>query len=67
MTPHIKAWINRLDGLVEAAFVAAGTSRLAARRIFPDEREARGWIEREAAAVGAPVEWFGELPACSPT
>jgi hypothetical protein len=66
MTPHIKAWISRLDGLVEGAFVAAGTSHLAARRIFPDEREARGWIEREAAAIGAPLVWY-DPPRCSPT
>lgn len=40
-----------------ALFVAAGSARIPASRDFASEREAKEWIESEAKAVSAPVEW----------
>jgi hypothetical protein len=57
MDVTVMAWLAPCQGQVEAAFVAMGTKREPARRICSNEREARRWIEREAAALGAAIAW----------
>jgi hypothetical protein len=57
---RLLAWIERRDGdEVEAAFVAAATKarRAPATQSCSSVGEARQWVENEAAALGAPVEW----------
>jgi hypothetical protein len=62
---RLLAWIERRDGdEVEAAIVAAAT---AARRAPATQRcsspsEAKQWVEDEAAALGAPIEWLDRPP-----
>jgi hypothetical protein len=57
---RLLAWIESGDGdEVEAAFVAAATKdrRAPATQSCSSVGEARRWVESEAAALGAPVEW----------
>jgi hypothetical protein len=54
------AWIEPRDGgKVEAAFVAAAAKcqRAPATQSCSSASEAKRWVEDEAAALGAPVEW----------
>jgi hypothetical protein len=57
MEEKLLAWLTPHQGLIEGAFVAMGTEREPARRVCGSEREARCWIEHEAAALGAAVAW----------
>ena len=57
---RLLAWIERRDrDEVEVAFVAAATKsrRAPATQSCSSVGEARRWVENEAAALGAPVEW----------
>jgi hypothetical protein len=57
---RLLAWIERRDGdEVDAAFVASATKsrRAPATQNCSSMGEARRWVEGEAAAVGASVEW----------
>jgi hypothetical protein len=58
---RLLAWIEPGDGdVVQAAFVAAATKsqRAPATKSCSSVGEARRWVEDEAAALGAPVEWL---------
>jgi hypothetical protein len=57
MEEQLLAWLTPHHGQVEGAFVAVGTEREPARRLCGSEREARCWIEREAASFGAAITW----------
>jgi hypothetical protein len=57
---RLLAWIERRGAdEVEAAFVAAATEsrRAPATQSCSSMGEARRWVEDEAAALGATVEW----------
>jgi hypothetical protein len=59
------AWIeSQSDQKFTAAFVSAPTAsrRAPATRSCSSPEEARGWIEREAAVLGIPVEWTDPRP-----
>jgi hypothetical protein len=62
---RVCAWVEAHGEAFEAAFVClpCGARLRAARRPatkrWASEREARYWVEREAAALGFPVEWMG--------
>ena len=53
----LRATIRHTDHHVEATFVAVGTQRAPARRQFANEAAARAWVECEAQAISAEVEW----------
>lgn len=60
------AWIETKGGTVCVAFVGVPNgathlhlSRQPATRSCTSRREARRWIEAEAAALGLPIEWGG--------
>lgn len=53
----VLAWLAQKDDRIEAAFVAAGTKREPARRVFKDPDAARKWVEHEAAELGAAISW----------
>jgi hypothetical protein len=61
--PHrhgLVAWIEPKVGRCSAAFVSGATDglRAPATRHFGSVREARGWVEQEAAALGGvPIAW----------
>jgi hypothetical protein len=57
MERKLIAWITTGQHGLEAAFVAEGTKREPARRIFPNVEHARQWIEHEAAVLQASVKW----------
>ena len=61
---NLIAWIERRDeDLFLAAFVGSGAQmRAPATQICASEHEARRWIEKEAVAVGLPVEWRAAEP-----
>ena len=54
----IRAWLQYTNGYVAAHFVAAGTNRGAAVRLFPTEAAARAWVELQAEELDAVVEWI---------
>jgi hypothetical protein len=58
-SPKLLAWIEpRADDEFMAAFVASATPhRPPATQWCSTPEEARQWINDEAAALGAPVEW----------
>jgi len=52
------AWVEPHGETVVASFVsAAAAARTPAKRVCGSREEARQWIEGEAKAVGAPIEW----------
>jgi hypothetical protein len=54
------AWVeHRGDSVVVAIRGALATERRPASRHCSSYDEARHWAEREAKAVGLPVEWLG--------
>ena len=54
----LRAWINRHETKVIAAFVGADEpNRAPALRECGSEAEARAWVESEAAELGLPVVW----------
>jgi len=54
----VLAWLEPRSCGCLAAFVGGGApDRQPAARIFPTPEDARDWVEREAAALRAPVEW----------
>jgi hypothetical protein len=59
------AWIEPESGQeFQAAFVSAAMAarRRPATRRCASPAEARLWVEREAAALGVPVEWTDHSP-----
>jgi hypothetical protein len=62
---RLLAWLEPREGdEVEAAFVAAAAKaeRAPATQSCSSPREAKQWVEDEAAALGAPVEWLDRPP-----
>jgi hypothetical protein len=57
--PLLRAWIRREGDNFVAAFVAVLSQRQPAVRSCGTAAEAIGWIEAEAEAVAARVEWQG--------
>jgi hypothetical protein len=51
---RLVAWIEPKDGHWAAAFISDATRwlRAPALRLFSSVHEARGWVEREGAALG---------------
>ena len=54
------AWIVPSRDAYLAAVVGAGavSSRAPATQLCSSPDEARQWVEEEAAAIGAPIEWL---------
>jgi hypothetical protein len=67
--PHsLVAWIEPKDGNWAAAFISEATKRLRAPaiRLFSSIREARGWVEHEAAVLGGvPIAWVDQADGAS--
>ena len=60
---RLVGWIEPKDGHWAAAFISEATRwlRAPAIRLFSSVHEARGWVEREAAALGGiPVAWVNQ-------
>lgn len=57
MDGRLVAWLTHHQDEIVAAYVAEGTAREPARCMFRNSCEARRWVDREAAAVGAAVKW----------
>jgi hypothetical protein len=60
---RVVAWIELKDGHCEAAFISEATRwlRAPAVHLFSSVREARGWVEQEAAALGGvPIAWVDQ-------
>jgi hypothetical protein len=57
MQGQLVAWLTPGQDEIEAMYVAEGTTREPARRMFRNSCEARRWVDCEAAAVGAAVKW----------
>jgi hypothetical protein len=57
---RLLGWIESREGGYLAAFVASSEARrrAPATQQFRSPDEARQWVMKEAAAVGAPVEWL---------
>jgi hypothetical protein len=56
---RVVAWIDHLSlDEFEGAFVAEAVPRKPAKRTYATVEEARRWIEREAAAIAAPIKWL---------
>jgi hypothetical protein len=55
----VRAWIEQQGRreFVAAFRSAAVPDRLPATRVCPSPHQARAWIEKEASAIGASVEW----------
>ena len=63
-TGNVVAWIERRsDNEYEGAFVAEGVDRRPATAVYTTLDCARRWIEREAAAIAAPVRWLEAVPS----
>jgi hypothetical protein len=65
---HVIAWIELKNGHWAAAFISKATRRLRAPavRLFSSIREARGWVEQEAAALGGvPIAWVDQPQGAS--
>lgn len=59
------AWVEPQSGNeFLAAFVGApvATKRRPATQLCASPEEAQQWIEREASALGLPVEWVSQAP-----
>ncbi len=55
----VVAWIEHLSAdEFEGAFVAEAIPRRPAKRTYATVEEAHRWIEREAAAIAAPIKWL---------
>ena len=61
---RLLAWIEHPPDTTDCigAFIAAGTTREPAWGRFATEREARAWVEAEAAALRVPVSWGVKAP-----
>jgi hypothetical protein len=58
MPGKVLAWIEQRGCEFLAAFHSAAVpDRPPARQVFPSSHEAKAWVEKEAAALGASVEW----------
>jgi len=63
---QVIAWTEFKDGRCEAAFISEITRwmRAPAVRLFSSIREARDWVEQEAAALGGvPIAWVDKPDA----
>jgi hypothetical protein len=60
LTTKLLAWIEPHpdDGYLAAIVGGDASGRAPATRVCRSPEEARQWVEAEAAAIGAPVEWL---------
>ncbi len=66
---RVCAWIEAHGQALKAAFIClpigdrVRVTRRPVTKCCKSEHEAREWVEREAAALGFPVEWIGSPEA----